>query len=95
MIVLSQNTQLGLAEYELLRNSHAISQHPRVGTRFSLDVGSERAEAGRDGRACLATGKFSGVTGDRENTSFPVQLHQTTRTIGNHSVVNAHACINT
>ena len=28
MIVLSQNTQLGLAEYELLRNSHAISQHP-------------------------------------------------------------------
>ena len=33
MIVLSQNTQLGLAEYELLRNSHAISQHPPVRVR--------------------------------------------------------------
>ena len=27
-IVLSQNTQLGLVEYELLRNSYAIPQHP-------------------------------------------------------------------
>ena len=30
MIVRSQNTQLGLAEYELLRNSHAISQQITV-----------------------------------------------------------------
>ena len=39
MIVLSQNTQLGLAEYELLRNSHAISQHRAVfGQTFNVEA---------------------------------------------------------
>ena len=37
MIVLSQNTQLGLAEYEL--NSHAISQHKLL--LFSVRTSNE------------------------------------------------------
>ena len=37
-IVLSQNTQLGLAEYELLRNPYAISQQRTLGAAVIIII---------------------------------------------------------
>ena len=51
MIVLSQNTQLGLAEYELLRNSHAISQQSSGCT--CMITKSHSRDSGRCGTSLL------------------------------------------
>ena len=54
---------------------------PRVSTRFSLSVKNEKANAGRDGRTCLARPNSQARTG-QDNILFPVQLTTSSR-IGN------------
>ena len=52
-----------------------------VGTRFSLSVENEQADAGRDGRTRLARPNSQARTGTGKYSFFPVQL--TTSRIGN------------
>ena len=51
-----------------------VNMYAHIAYRFSLSVENEQADAGRDGQTRLATTKFSGTNGDREISTFPVQL---------------------
>ena len=58
-----------------------IGSNPRVGTRFSLRMENEQADAGQGRPNPSRKAKLSGANGDRELFIFPVNL--TTSRIGN------------
>ena len=63
--------------------SRKAGQIPRVSTRLSLSVENDEADAGCDGRTCLARPNPQARNRDREIFIFSVQL--TTSRIGNYT----------